>query len=1000
MKRTFRPDERTCADGALSFKMMALMSGLFGVVALTLPGADPGWWSSRGAVNSNPTNDYAYINEGQLKQFTARAVDEMNADLTNNGGAGPALTSLVSGWHADYAAHGQSTNDFLLMNVGQLKTIGGMVYGQLASAGYPGLYPSWLHQNTNSDNAYANIGQLKTVFNFDLTVAPAPVTNLVASNSNPNEIDLFWTLPAMNNGQLILIEQSADDGTTWTTDATIDDPTTTTYADTDVTDGDNLDFRVTLSNTIGSSVPTATPTPIAAKPPPQYAIIDLGAGLQPQKITNSGYVLSSIYTPFPVTNTGYISSYRWFNGTNSLLLPADSGTYAYAYDIAEDGTTVGEEASSLLSPISELIWSPTSTTPLELTDPNPIAGPAYFALMAGVAINGLDDSIWSLESFDPSNDAPLYDDGFHGTAELGTVTSFSDGFMSFGMTGNLVAPEMANKQGDWISLVVAYTGSVDASSFTFDYNAKGSTSGQPVGFTPSCISNEIPQTNGQPFVLAVGYGFDANYNFVSYYWDGRDGLPHQFDNGGGAACVNAASVVINGQIEPAVQIANGPYVYSMNPATGQIGSPVDLNTLIPSNQNWSAFNVGYINSPGGGNPGAFNYAPGAGGYGVSHAINDYGAIVGTATYSADSSSHGVLLLPVVISQNNYPTPSTADSTTDSGQTFATTKIINGSDANGIAYITGAPYSMPLLTAKINGLDTSGMTVDWRLTVTSERPERGTKDNYSIPPTGGSSNVINVPINQAWDITEYCVPPADSFGGNVTLYYRIKKSDGTYLMSAEQNMSFKIRGKNPLDTTAKSYIQSLEGIYWYAWAIAQHESRQTISGADRVYNQFNAGGSQAELPNYSADGYDGWGIFQRDDTGGGIYVTTEQVYDWIENTSVALTELNSKQSTQQRFFSAVAAAYTNDAEAQTPPASYPAYTGSSTTMTALDMGTITLYNGAAGCPTSTIGGTTYQNPWTFNENGQSGHKWQYTPNANNYLYKVIHDEYEGHLPYSE
>jgi len=71
MKRAINRNERTCADGALSWKMMALMSGMFGVLAVGLAGADPGWWRSWGAVNSNPPNDYAYINEGQLKAFTA-----------------------------------------------------------------------------------------------------------------------------------------------------------------------------------------------------------------------------------------------------------------------------------------------------------------------------------------------------------------------------------------------------------------------------------------------------------------------------------------------------------------------------------------------------------------------------------------------------------------------------------------------------------------------------------------------------------------------------------------------------------------------------------------------------------------------------------------------------------------------------------------------------------------------------------------------------------------
>src|ERR1700678_438579 len=239
MKRALNRNERTCADGALSWKMMALMSGMFGVLAVGLAGADPGWWSSRGAVNSNPPNDYAYINEGQLKAFTAAAKDEMDARLPDNGGggSGPALSNLVYGWQQDYEANGRSTNDYLFINAGQLKTIGNMVYGQLAADGYTGLYPSWLHQNTNSDNAFVNIGQLKEVFNFDLSAPAHAVSGLTATASNPGEIDLNWTAPAVNNATSIVIQYEVDGGTTWTTLATLSDPTLTGYAVTTLPPG-------------------------------------------------------------------------------------------------------------------------------------------------------------------------------------------------------------------------------------------------------------------------------------------------------------------------------------------------------------------------------------------------------------------------------------------------------------------------------------------------------------------------------------------------------------------------------------------------------------------------------------------------------------------------------------------------------------------------------------------------------------------------------------------
>jgi hypothetical protein len=54
------------------------------------------------------------------------------------------------------------------MNTGQLKSIGNMVWTQLVAAGYTNSLPGWLVV-TSSDSQAANLGQLKTVFNFDLT---------------------------------------------------------------------------------------------------------------------------------------------------------------------------------------------------------------------------------------------------------------------------------------------------------------------------------------------------------------------------------------------------------------------------------------------------------------------------------------------------------------------------------------------------------------------------------------------------------------------------------------------------------------------------------------------------------------------------------------------------------------------------------------------------------------------------------------------------------------
>jgi hypothetical protein len=153
-----------------------LAAGLLGLFALSSY-AGPAWWTSRGAVSGTP-NPYAAVNQGQLKQFTSQAVAELNADFATFGGAGTALNNLVTGWQQDYATnnyastsnptHPYKPSDFQAVNVGQLKYIGSLIYGQLALAGYTA--PSWIVANATTDKAVANIGELKTVFNFDLTL--------------------------------------------------------------------------------------------------------------------------------------------------------------------------------------------------------------------------------------------------------------------------------------------------------------------------------------------------------------------------------------------------------------------------------------------------------------------------------------------------------------------------------------------------------------------------------------------------------------------------------------------------------------------------------------------------------------------------------------------------------------------------------------------------------------------------------------------------------------
>jgi hypothetical protein len=161
------------ADASISPRLiMAMAAMILFFSTLAVLASQPAWWNNRGAVNPSATPDnYSMANEGQLKEFTEQAVNEMNNNLPN--GAGSPLNTLVNGWITDYSTNGYNASnlkpsDYQAMNTGQLKSIGNMVWTQLVAAGYTNSLPGWLVV-TSSDSQAANLGQLKTVFNFDLT---------------------------------------------------------------------------------------------------------------------------------------------------------------------------------------------------------------------------------------------------------------------------------------------------------------------------------------------------------------------------------------------------------------------------------------------------------------------------------------------------------------------------------------------------------------------------------------------------------------------------------------------------------------------------------------------------------------------------------------------------------------------------------------------------------------------------------------------------------------
>lgn len=136
----------------------------------------PSWWTNRAvlAINATP-RDFAPGNQGQVMWLATQAAAEFSDKLQTVGGAGTQITALVSSF--------STNNNYLPVNVGQLKHTVAPFYDRLFALGLNNCYPPgagvpypWSgSSNKANDFALANIGQTKYAFSFDLTSA-APVT--------------------------------------------------------------------------------------------------------------------------------------------------------------------------------------------------------------------------------------------------------------------------------------------------------------------------------------------------------------------------------------------------------------------------------------------------------------------------------------------------------------------------------------------------------------------------------------------------------------------------------------------------------------------------------------------------------------------------------------------------------------------------------------------------------------------------------------------------------
>ena len=140
---------------------LLLFSGLMLQSMLAAAPTAPGWWSTQGALKpQTQADDYAALNQGQLKNFVRAAIYELHSKLP--GGAGSLLNNLLNTWRTQKL----NSDDYAAVTVGQLKAVAKPVYTSMQAAGLQLPLP-WTELATDDDDyAVANLGQAKAVFAF------------------------------------------------------------------------------------------------------------------------------------------------------------------------------------------------------------------------------------------------------------------------------------------------------------------------------------------------------------------------------------------------------------------------------------------------------------------------------------------------------------------------------------------------------------------------------------------------------------------------------------------------------------------------------------------------------------------------------------------------------------------------------------------------------------------------------------------------------------------
>ena len=397
--------------------------------------------------------------------------------------------------------------------------------------------------------------------------------------------------------------------------------------------------------------------------------------------------------------------------------------------------------------------------------------------------------------------------------------------------------------------------------------------------------------------------------------------------------------------------------------------------------------------------------------------------VGDDSTSTSFSAVQARIKPIRLTQANMPTNAVqkVPGSTDFGVHLPHgTNIVEG----GTAFITGEPYPPSLWVSVAGNTFGSGVSVAYRLEIESERWEyRGGKKNKTLDYRDLPGDGEYTPFS--YDVSSYLTRDLMKFeviGGKCTLHYKIRSDDKPDPKDQETGTyEFYIRGMNPKDATAKAYINSIVDPRFlsYAWAIAQHESREP--GTGYVFCQFNATGQYKHRPNKTGDTKDkdgnpvkqyGWGMGQIDKGNPSLpansnnFVTTAEVYNWKTNCLSIADTLIEKRDTYTNYLSRIKETYSKEWEE--PPATTNLF---GVTWTHEQFAVTVMYNGSSkkrGIPPTSVWGKDKNGkkvlvdiycPLVFHPSRLKGQRWEPRDNNRDYAQKVA-KELLNQLPITE